>query len=159
MKTSGGGFALGVPESMRVGTVDPDGWSKWRAIDSPLNPNQLSAFKNKAPSLFLTYLSHKCLMMSDLLVSLPQTPSDEPLKEFLEFVGTYERDQFFKDNSLFPFGFDSNDSGFLCFDYSKEGENYPIVLVDFSRQILSERWKGFSELLDDIEKDLMSYEE
>ena len=169
MSHSGEGYALNVPKEMIVGEADNDGWAEWKAVDSPVSENDIKNIEKKIgyplPSLFRAYLMYKCLLMTDFIVRLPQTPVDNPLKEFEQYVKLLDdENSYFRINGLIPFGFDSNDAGPVCFDTkAAQNSDYPIVLIDTTAINKIEYkprvvWRNFEDLLKNIENDMLSYD-
>lgn len=162
-------IAVKVPEPMRNGPANSDGWVPWTPVDSPLTNDQLADFESKLgfrfPPLFRAYLLYKCLLMTDFVVSLPETPFDDPLGPLSEYLAFRERYPSLADKQLIPFGYDCNEVGPACFDGSckrPDGES-PILIVDLG--MVSDPsyrgemcWNSFSELLDEIEADLLSFD-
>ena len=99
---SGAGPAVVVPLDMRNGEPNSDGWIPWIPVENPLNEQAVSLIEIQIgyplPSLFKCYLTYKCLLMTDFVVCLPQTPSSDPLKEFEDWIGLFESEPFFKEN-------------------------------------------------------------
>ena len=67
---------------------------------------------------------------------------------------------------LFPFAFDENDAGLVCFDLKSPTENgidYKVVIFDYSISIEDSNYRGdyawgsFKELIQIILDDLNSY--
>ncbi|CZF80599.1 hypothetical protein GCE9029_02084 [Grimontia celer] len=129
--TSGDGYALNVPADMRIGNVDDDGWCEWKSTDSSVTSEDIQAIEDglgfKLPLLLSEYLTYKCLLMTDFSVRLPQTPCDNPLFEFMEYVTLYNEK--FKSLDLFPFAYDENDAGPICLDIRGFHTNESAVVV------------------------------
>ncbi|ARU57342.1 hypothetical protein OLMES_3301 [Oleiphilus messinensis] len=167
LSNSGEGFALEVPTNMMVGSPDADGWAEWKPVDSPLKESDLAKIEeclgHSLPDLFKAYLLYKCLLMTDFVVRLPQTPSNEPLKEFNQYLALRDSNLFFGKNMLVPFAYDANDAGPACFDVSISDTNdYPVVIVDMGRTHVDgyrgeKGWRNFEELLNVIMQDMESY--
>ncbi len=166
---SGEGYALDVPQAMKAGETDEDGWSEWKPVDSMIDESEISSIETEIgyslPSLFRAYLMHKCLLMTDFIVRLPQTPSNDPLREFRHYIELLKANgSFFRLNGLIPFAFDGNDRGYVCFDtISPNADNYPIVIVDTTKTNQEgykgdKAWSNFEALLREIIEELASYE-
>jgi hypothetical protein len=80
-----------VPEDMRIGSVDEDGWVEWKLIDSHLNNDDMIEYENMVnsslPSLFKVFLKTYYFCDSFTL----QNP------EFIRFKKSFEsRDEFYE---------------------------------------------------------------
>lgn len=157
-----------VPEAMRAGPSDSEGWTPWKAVDSTASEREVlqleEAVGHQFPPLFRAYLLHRCLLMTEFFVVLPEIPSDAPLEKLKEYLSLWDTDSFFKNQSLLPFGYDPDGAGPICFDVSSENADgdYPIVRVDRGLT-KADSYRGeriaesFSDLIDDIEAELLSY--
>ena len=160
--------AVVVPEDMKSGKHDAEGWTPWKPIDSPIGDEQLLALEDEVgvsfPPLFRAYLMYKCLLMTDFAVIFPETPSNAPLEKLRQHLALWESELFFKERSLVPFAYDADDAGPVCFDIGRQNSvgDCPIVRVDRGR-MQDASYDGetiaasFSELLDSIESELLSY--
>lgn len=168
LSTSGNGYALGVPKDMRVGVPDENGWCQWKATDSEITLQDIKNIEEnlgfKFPLLFSEYLTYKSLLMTDFIVRLPQTPTDFPLLELNQYIEMYQNR--FKNIGLFPFAFDGNDAGPVCFDLkspTEDGTDYKIVIFDYSISIEDSNyrgdyaWRSFRDLVTDITEEMKSY--
>jgi len=162
---AGKGYALDVPESMKVGETDEDGWAEWKPVDKLTIRSIENEIGHPLPPLFCAYLMYKCLLMTDFIVRLPQTLSNDPLREFTCYLELLKaNDSFFSLNGLIPFAFDGNDVGYVCFDTKYSNNNdYRIVIVDSTKinqegYTGDEAWSNFEALLKLIMKDLASYD-
>ena len=151
-----------VPREMVDGPPDESGWVPWKPVDNPMPDQNLRKLEElyhvSFPPLFRAYLLHKCLLMTDFVVRLPQTPVDKPLSEIEQRLQLLDQESFFRENSLIPFGDDANDVGPVCFDLKSpiDGEDYAVVVVDHHRTREPNyrgefKWKSFADLLDEIE--------
>lgn len=162
-------IAVVVPNVMRAGPTDQEGWTPWKPVDSPIGNVEVlaleSEFGAKFPPLFRAYLMYKCLLMTDFAVILPETPFDNPLGKMRSYLDLWNSEPFLRNHRLVPFAFDANDAGPVCFDIKSPRMNgdYQIVLVDHGR-MRDRSYEGeviagsFSELLDNIERELLSYD-
>lgn len=163
-------IAVVVPESMRAGEPREDGWIPWKAVDCPIGDEEILTLEKEIgvslPPLFRAYLMYQCLLMTDFVVRLPETPYDDPLGALKHQLTPWKTESFFQERRLLPFGYDSNDAGPVCFDVAKptaEGD-YPVVVVDhertedpaYSGRVIA---ASFGALLDEIEAELLSYDE
>lgn len=161
--------AVGVPDEMRDGPVDDDGWAPWKPVDSTITPAEVlnleSEVGGRFPGLFRAYLTHKAMLMTQFKVVLPVTPVDKPLVDLRRNLDLINQTPYYNQNRLVPFGYDSNDAGPVCFDMSQSRKNgeCPIVCVevDFVGDVVYRRRPiagSFEELLDEIETEMLSYE-
>jgi len=164
LQTSGDGYALYVPKDMQKGKMDSDGWSEWKATNSSVSSKDFNSIEERIgfifPDSFKEYFTYKNLLMTDFLVRLPQTHSDNSLGELKEYLALLdEPNSFFKVNSLIPFAYDGEDRGTICF--CKKDSS--IVLVDSSK-VLQENYQGeklfdsFDDLIKAIIYELESYQ-
>lgn len=161
--------AVVVPEDMKAGESDQEGWTPWKSVDSPICDEQIMTLEKeinaKFPPLFRAYLMHKCLLMTDFAVLFPETPSNAPFEKLRQYLSLWESEPFFKKRRLLPFAYDANDVGPVCFDIGRQNDDgdCPIVCVDHER-ITDASYNGeiiaasFSELLDEVERELLSYD-
>ena len=159
----------GVPEHLR-GDWNQDDWYSWIAIDSPVKDEDLDEIEVKLnikfPGLFRDYFLYKQIIDGDYgIVCLPDMLPENPLKELRSEVSMFLEDEFFKINSLLPFGRDGNDGGPLCFkiDQPTSQGDYPIYFVDHSYMNIpnyscEKKWESFESLIEFIIKDKLSYE-
>ena len=157
-----------VPPVMRNGPRTEEGWWPWRAVDSPVRPNDVLRLEARAgaafPPLFRAYLTYKCLLMTEFCVALPETPFNQPL-ERLEEILQLRGVPYFQQNGLLPFGTAPSGAGPACFDVHRRDRNgdCPIVFVDLPR-VVEEGYRAprmfasFAELVDCIEHELLSYD-
>lgn len=156
-----------VPPEMQNGPPTADGWWPWKAVDSPVRPEDVLRLEARVggafPPLFRAYLTYKCLLMTEFCVSLPETPFDRPLEQ-LEALLALRSTAFFTKRGLLPFGTDPEGAGPACFDLTCRGDDgdCPVVLVDLGRVSEPEyggqfAFGSFAELLDCIEEELLSY--
>lgn len=160
--------AVVVPEGMKAGERDAEGWIPWKPVDSPIDDEQILALEEGVgvsfPPLFRAYLMYKSLLMTDFAVIFPETPSNAPLEKLRQHLALWESEPFFKEHGLVPFAYDADDGGPVCFDIGRQKSDgdCPIVRVDRGR-IQDATYDGetvaesFSQLLDDIESELLSY--
>lgn len=162
-------IAVVVPEPMRDGPDDEDGWAPWKPVDSAISVSDVIGLEVglgfRFPGLFRAYLTHKALLMTDFKVGFPETPVDRPLKQLRHYLGFMEFSPYFGEDGIIPFGWDSNDAGPVCFDTSKMSEDgdCPIVCVELDRvnsphYCASPVADSFGQLLDEIEAEMLSYE-
>jgi hypothetical protein len=159
-----------VPAAMVDGSPNSDGWVPWKAIESPVTDEDISLFEGNIgatlPPLFRAYLMYKCLLMTDFgIVRLPEIPADYPLEPFGQLLGLLEDNSNLRHRRLVPFAQDGNDAGPLCFDVGRRlpDGDCPVLLMDhelydqpdYSGLVLA---GSFAELLDRIEKDMLSFE-
>ncbi|MFN3161241.1 MAG: SMI1/KNR4 family protein [Rubinisphaera brasiliensis] len=158
-----------VPMAMRDGPATDDGWWPWKAVDSPVQPEDVLRLEARAgaefPPLFRAYLTHKCLLMTEFCVALPETPFDNPLGQ-LEVFLDLRNTSFFRDADLLPFGADPDGGGPACFDIASRDSSgdCPVVLVDMGRlEEVGYRgrrvFESFAELLDCVEEEMLSFGE
>jgi len=169
LATSGDGLALGVPDEMRVPEESDGEWVAWKAIPSTICEADIAALEEQVamafPPLFKAFLLDRCLLMTDFVVRLPQTPSNAPLRELMNILEPVREGSFFEEQRLLPFGHDSNDAGPACFDTKKRRADgdCPVVIVDLGR--IREagyageppNWESFAALLDEIQRELEAY--
>jgi len=164
LQTSGDSYALDVPLDMQKGAEDSDGWCQWKATDSSVSSEDFNSIEEKIefifPDSFKEYFIYKNLLMTDFLVRLPQTPSDNPLGELNEYLALLdEPNSLFLSGSLIPFAYDGEERGTICF--SKKDSS--VVLVDSSK-VFKKEYQGeklfdsFDELIKAIIHELESYE-
>ena len=164
LQTSGDGYALDVPKDMQKGKMDSDGWCEWKATNSSVSSKDFNSIENRIgfifPNSFKEYFTYKNLLMTDFLVRLPQTPSDNPLGELKEYLAFLDDpDSFFKVNSLIPFAYDGDERGTICFC---KKDSF-IILVDSSK-VLQDNYQGekffdsFDDLIKAIIDELESYQ-
>ena len=127
----------GTPPDMIDGLADESGWIPWKAVPSPVTDSDILALEAAAgapfPPLFRAWLMYKCLLMTDFGVfRLPETPSDDPLREIAGYIGIMDSQPYFRPRGVVPFASDSNDVGPLCFDINRplSDGDYPVVLFD-----------------------------
>lgn len=160
--------AVAVPDAMRNGPTDGEGWTPWKPVNSPIVDDDILAFESEIgvsfPPLFRAYLMHKCLLMTEFAVVLPETPSDDPLGRLRQYLTLWQTEPFFRNHKLLPFAYDAEGAGPVCFDiaHRRDDGDYPVVRVDQggmqAESYCGERIAGsFSELLDNIENELLSY--
>lgn len=170
LTTMGATSAPGVPEEMRAGPAGPTGWCAWQPIDSPITDEDIAALEqdigNPLPPLFVEYLTYKCLLMTDFgILSLPEVRFDRPLQEVNEYIGLLNRQSYWRSVGYIPFGQDGDGEGVLAFDTNNctgDGD-YAIMSVDPELMaqigyIGTKCWNNFSELLDDVQNHLLSFE-
>lgn len=162
---SGDGLALNVPDEMKIGNTDEDGWSEWKAIDSPVTKQEIEAIESllgfKLPSLLVEYLTYKSLLMTDFIVRLPQTPYSKPLSEFMEYISLYKNR--FETLGLFPFAYDENDAGPICLDMKSSTKEWPVVIYDYTKATNGsyrgdQAWSSLTELFQSIVNELKQYQ-
>jgi hypothetical protein len=109
---------------------------------------------------------YKCLLMTDFgLFQLPETPSDNPLRDVASYIGIMDSQPYFRSRRVVPFASDCNDEGPLCFDLNRplpDGE-YPVVLFDHEllhRPDYVGRTfaDSFGAMLDMAETDMLSFD-
>jgi hypothetical protein len=161
----------GVPTNMIDGPPNSSGWIPWKPILSPVSDAEILDLEAVAgapfPPLFRGWLMYKCLLMTDFgLLRLPETPSDDPLREIRRLIGIMDSQPCFRPRRVIPFGHDGNDTGPLCFDLNRplpDGD-YPIILydhellgdLDYPGELFAE---SFAALLDLLEADMRSYDQ
>jgi hypothetical protein len=164
-----GGFAPGVPEKMRDGPLEQDGWGRWHPIDSRITDNDIAALEKSIgaplPPLFREYLTYKCLLMTSFgVLSLPETRCDRPLDDIEGWFAIMETQPYWKANDYVPFGQDGDDYGVLAFDVRRRNSegDYPIMYVapefmDKPGYRGKQKWESFAQLLDFVQADMLSY--
>src|ERR1700681_208337 len=78
------GLAVGVPEAMRLGESDGDGWCSWKMLPSSGNSSEVAALETqlpcRLPPVFRAFLTTRLVLDLDFgQFQLPELPSDEPL--------------------------------------------------------------------------------
>lgn len=159
-------YAPGVPDEMRDGPDDREGWCAWKPVASPVTQDMMQELEDSIgvplPPLFKAYLTNKCLLMTDFgMLSLPEMRPDEPLEEFQGYLGLYQPGSYWRTQKLLPFGEDGDATGPICFDISQptvDGD-YPVVFVDRERTRQpgyrgEKRWDSFAQMLDAVEEHL-----
>ncbi|MFO0867135.1 MAG: SMI1/KNR4 family protein [Gemmataceae bacterium] len=131
-----------VPEEMKTGTWEDDGWSHWQLIPSRVSEADVAAIEDmlpfSLPPLFRAILvSYFALDMTIGEFSLPEMPSDDPLSEvkaylirptlwaigYAPFAGNVEGDP-------------------VCFDLRADAPNgdYEIVVINHDMIVPYENW-------------------
>ena len=159
------------PREMIDGPPNSSGWVPWKALDSPVTDADILAIEQvigaPLPPLFRAWLMYKCLLMTDFgILSLPETPFDDPLRPFRHYVRIMDQQPYFRPRRMVPFGSDGNGVGPLCFDINHPLAcgDYPVVLFDHEllhRPAYSGRpfADSFAALLDRVEANMLSYDQ
>jgi hypothetical protein len=125
---------FGVPSVMRAGEIEADGWVAWRMLPSTLTEEDVRAVEREAgaefPPLFRAFLTARFTMTIDVpWVRLPALPSDAPLRELLH---TMRANAPLTAAGYLAFGWDTDDTGPVCFDIRRRlyDGDCPVVLFD-----------------------------
>jgi SMI1 / KNR4 family (SUKH-1) len=161
----------GGPPDMIDGSPNASGWRPWKPVENPVTDADILEIEQvigaSLPPLFRAWLMYKCLLLTDFgILSLPETPSDDPLGAFWVYVQILDdRESWARPRRVVPFGSDGNGVGPLCFDLNHplpDGD-YPVLLFDhelFHRPEYMGRpfCDSFASLLDMVEASLLSYD-
>jgi hypothetical protein len=161
----------GVPGEMVDGPPTASDWIPWKPVHSPVTDGDILAIErvigSPLPPLFRAWLMYKCLLMTDFgLLELPETPSDNPLHQFRQYVDIMDSQPYFRPRGIVPFASDGNGVGPLCFDLKRplpDGD-YPVVLFDHELLPCPEYTgrpfaDSFAALLEMLEADMMSVDQ
>lgn len=118
-----------VPEEMRAGPLDGDGWCKWKLIPSPVTAEDLDALEKEIgcafPSLLRTFLSTCChnFDSTDLGRQLPDKP-------FHAMKVAWNPD--LVRAGFLPFGWDADAAFIRCIDLANlpDEDRCPVVQID-----------------------------
>lgn len=156
-----------VPEEYRGEWSSDDGWYEWKAVDSPVTEDELGELENQysviLPSLLKEYFLYKQILDGDIeQIRLPDMAVSAPLKGLDDLLSMHEEYPLLKEKKLFPFAYDGNDGGLMCFMSSEEVDKSPIYFVDHSYLNKTDHqpqaeWISFSHMLQSIEEKVKSY--
>jgi len=98
-------------------------------------------------------------------LSLPETPSNDPLAEFRRFVSLLDSQPMFRKRGVVPFASDGDGIGPLCFDFKRRLPDGDCPVLLFDHELLSRPdylgmhfAESFSSLLDRLEAEMRSYD-
>ena len=136
------GVSGGVPEEMRDGSVDDDGWVPWKVIPSNVTDSDLLQIEKqygfKFPPYFSGYLK-ACFQLFDQihsnkyegnLVMMSCCPSDNPLGPLRELIKAWSP---LVNSGYVPFAEWNDGWGPMCLDLkapTKEGDDFRVVWFD-----------------------------
>ncbi|MCL2916088.1 hypothetical protein L2725_20305 [Shewanella corallii] len=134
--------ASAVPEQMRKGKVDKDGWVEWQVTQAMVDHVSLAALENqqsiKIPVCVREYLSSCCHLLEqvhssayqDTLVMMTPVPGDSPLQPLAELIAAWRP---LIDCGYFPIALWGDAWGPVCIDISDASkEPAPLVWFDHS---------------------------
>ncbi len=159
-----------VPAAMVNGPPDASGWIPWKPVPSPVADHDILALEERIgdalPPAFRGWLMYKCLLMTDFgLLTLPETPCDVPLEDFVGHLDAMDSQPYFSSRNIIPFAHDGNDVGPLCFDLSRRRADGDCPVRLYDHELLPDTtYNGepfadsFDALLCTIATDMLSYD-
>jgi hypothetical protein len=151
-----------VPETMRNGSEDSEGWIPWKPIPSTITITDISKFEKNLgytlPKLYKDYLQYKHLLEFDLgWLNLYTCNSENSIKDIEDVILHNDVGNTLLHNGYIIIGQDSEFVSYLSLDTSYPLKNdyvdYPVVLVEYSPHnihILQHIASSFEDLVDQM---------
>ncbi|MBE7683567.1 hypothetical protein GUA98_24390 [Paenibacillus sp. P13VS] len=145
----------GVPMDMQDGTVDDEGWVRWRMLASMVTEDQISELEQSCglpvpvPPLYRAYLSTRYVMnvylrYDDFVIGLPDLPSDRPLRRLQELWVAWKP---LIAEGYIPLATYEDDAGPVCWDIRKPGGDHDYAVVWFDHELLvHDEWPSREQL-------------
>jgi hypothetical protein len=134
----------GVPDAMRAGEVDIDGWVPWKLLTSTLTEADVAAVERRFgidfPPVFRGYLLARFHLfqqvrsnLHDQQVLIPATPSHRPLDQLSALLAAWHP---LIDAGYIPFAEWGDGWGPMCFDVSLRAADGDCPVVWFDHDLL-----------------------